>query len=159
MAAKETISKAWKGFRSLPMWQQVVIVVVVLIVLYIAFKKIKAFISKAAVFRNINKRANDKIEVYHSGFTWGGVEFEPWIEYLSLTEVAYNIWDSFYNNDWLGLTEDESEAVKQVLRVPKEYIPELAKAYAADHNENLYEDFQRFLGDDYYNETVLEHLS
>lgn len=152
MAAKETISKAWNGYRSLPMWQQIVIAVVVAIILFVVIKKIKNFINKASIFRNITNRANDKIEVYHSGDTWYGIE--PWTEYISLTEVAHNIHDAFYNNDWLGISEDEATAVTQLRRVPKENIPALAQRYASDYNQNLYEDFKRFLSNDYYDENV-----
>lgn len=64
---------------------------------------------------------------------------------VNLSAIATNIHDAFYNNDWFGFSEDEGEAIKQIRRCPQEYIPQLAERYADLFNENMYNDFRRFL--------------
>lgn len=74
---------------------------------------------------------------------------------VNLTQTAMEIYDAFYNNDWMGITEDETAAVNAVLRVPKENIAQLALIYNRKYDENLYEDFRKFLGTEY---NKVQHL-
>lgn len=64
---------------------------------------------------------------------------------VNLSQTAMDIHDAFYNADIFGFTENEEQAIAALKRVPKEYISQLALLYNKKYDENLYEDFRRFL--------------
>lgn len=78
---------------------------------------------------------------------------------VNLADVADGIYDAFYNADWFGFTEDEETAIKELKKVPKAFIKQLAEVYRELHNKNLYNDFRRFLDADTYNKEVSQLLS
>ncbi len=67
---------------------------------------------------------------------------------IDLGTIAAGIYDSFYNNDWFGWSEDEERAMRLLLSVPREFIPDLENTYTSLYGEILREDFVRFLSDD-----------
>ena len=84
-------------------------------------------------------------------------EREKWqIGNVNLEQVAIEIYDSFFNNDWFGATECEKCAMDALKKVPKNYIPQLAMIYAQRYDRDLYSDFREYLSVEQYNE--IEYL-
>jgi hypothetical protein len=63
---------------------------------------------------------------------------------LNLSLIAGNIYDAFYNNDFFNWTEDETRAVTEIKKVPKQYISQLAQIYSDTYQKNLQNDFTEF---------------
>ncbi len=68
-------------------------------------------------------------------------------ENISLSAIAYEIYDAFYNNDYLGLTEDEAAAIAAVQKVHPRDMKQLAKEYAkiGGRNKVLMHDLNKYL--------------
>lgn len=64
---------------------------------------------------------------------------------INLLTVRDKIYDSFYNADWAGVTEDEETAIKTLLTVPKTRIAQLSALYKSAFNKDLRNDFIKFL--------------
>lgn len=60
------------------------------------------------------------------------------------------IYDSFYNNDIFGWTENEDRAIQTLLSIPKEYIETLAKYYFDLYGKILQNDFIKFCRESQY---------
>lgn len=71
---------------------------------------------------------------------------------INLMEIAQGIYDAFYQNDWLGVSEDEEKAMALLINVPDEYINDLASAYSAikGKGKDLRADFRRLLNNTQY---------
>lgn len=69
---------------------------------------------------------------------------------VNLETIARIIFDSFYRNDIIGYTENESRAISAINNVPKEYIPKLTAIYLAIYNKQLASDFTKFLNEKQY---------
>jgi hypothetical protein len=67
---------------------------------------------------------------------------------LNLSLIAGNIYDAFYNNDFFNWTEDETRAVTEIKKVPKQYISQLAQIYSDTYQKNLQNDFTEFCDSD-----------
>jgi hypothetical protein len=65
--------------------------------------------------------------------------------------IAAEIYDSFYNNDWLGITEDEQRAVNAILPLPNEYVNKLSDTYFKLYNKILKADFVKYLSSEQWN--------
>jgi hypothetical protein len=76
---------------------------------------------------------------------------------INLLTIRNKIYDSFYNADWMGLTEDEETAINTLLLVPKSRIGQLASLYKAAYNKDLRADFIKYLNNTEYKrvETLL----
>lgn len=75
---------------------------------------------------------------------------------LNISQVATEIYDALWNNDWLGVTEDEEAAIDAILQVPKSCIPSLAMVYNKMYDKNLREDMKFYLSNEQYEE--IKHL-
>ncbi|NBV41846.1 hypothetical protein EBR96_03655 [bacterium] len=69
---------------------------------------------------------------------------------INLESISREIYDAFYRNDWAGITEDETKAIRALRNVPKPLIPRLTAIYRQTYNKDLAEDFRRFLSDSDY---------
>jgi hypothetical protein len=69
---------------------------------------------------------------------------------INLLTIRDKIYDSFYNADWAGLTEDEETAITTLLLVPKSRIAQLSALYKTAFNKDLRNDFIRFLSNTEY---------
>ena len=69
---------------------------------------------------------------------------------VNLATQAATIYDAFFNNDPLGMTEDEQKAVDALLKVPPSYMTELEKIYMDLYKKNLREDFVKYVSDNSY---------
>lgn len=71
---------------------------------------------------------------------------------VNLSQVAISIHDAFYHYELFGYTmsEDEEEAIRQLQKVPKSDIKQLALIYNRMYDKNLYEDFRAFLSNSQY---------
>ncbi len=69
---------------------------------------------------------------------------------INTASVATEIHDAFYNNDWLGFSENEQAAIDALQGVPKEFIPRLEENYKTLFNKDLRADFNKFLEYDQY---------
>jgi len=67
---------------------------------------------------------------------------------INLASIASVIYDCFYNNDWFGATEDETRAVTEVKKVPKNLIPQLEQTYATLYSKDLRGDLVKYLDSD-----------
>jgi hypothetical protein len=67
---------------------------------------------------------------------------------LNLSLIAGTIYDSFYNNDFFDWTEDETRAIDELKKVPKQYIPQLSQIYSDTYQKNLQNDFIEFCDSD-----------
>jgi len=65
--------------------------------------------------------------------------------------IAAEIYDSFYNNDFFGITEDEQRAIDALLPVPNEYVPKVSDTYFKLYNKILKADFVKYLSSDQWN--------
>lgn len=70
---------------------------------------------------------------------------------INLASVAGEVYDSFYNNDPFGWTEDETRAVNAVKTVPKAFIPQLEQTYLQLYGKDLRADLLGFLDSDEWN--------
>lgn len=73
---------------------------------------------------------------------------------INLGQVAQEIHDAFFNNDWFGSTEDEEAAIAAVKRVPKQLIPQLTQTYAQLFNKDLRSDFVTYLSTDEFEQVA-----
>ena len=64
---------------------------------------------------------------------------------VDLKTVAAKIHDAFYNNDWFGWTEDETEAAKALNEITTADASRLAEIYFQLYGKILKEDFIEFL--------------
>lgn len=130
-------------------------------VAYKAWTKAEEIKKKARIRRELRARGKEIIKfnlpipVYKDN-KWTTIQKEMQV---NLVDVAEGIYDAFYNNDWLGLSEDEETAVNELKKVPKQYIKQLADIYMQLYNKNLYNDFRRLLSAEYYKQTVSNLLS
>lgn len=81
---------------------------------------------------------------------------------------AQNIFDAFFDNDWIGGSEDETKAIAALLATPKHLISQLARNYHDIKQQNLgftqgryktttlQADVRKFLDDTQYKQ--VEHL-
>lgn len=99
----------------------------------------------------INKEKKDNTKEVHKTYrdTTGKVVKRK-VEQIDLGTIAALIYDGFYNNDWLGFTENEDKAIAAIKNVPKEYIGQLAGIYKTKYKKSLKDDFITFLDDDQY---------
>jgi len=67
---------------------------------------------------------------------------------INLGQVAQEIYDAFYNNDWFGSTEDEEAAIAAVKRVPPQ------QTYAQLFSKDLRSDFVKFLDSDEFQQVA-----
>lgn len=67
---------------------------------------------------------------------------------LNLSVIAGVIYDSFYNNDYFGWSEDETRAINELKKVPKPYISQLSQIYSDTYQKNLQNDFIEFCDSD-----------
>jgi hypothetical protein len=72
-------------------------------------------------------------------------------ELIDLKTTAADIHDSFYNNDWFGVTEDEERAIAALQSVPIEHMKRLAQIYNNIYGEILKQDFVAFLSSEELN--------
>jgi len=70
---------------------------------------------------------------------------------INLANVAGEVNDAFYNNDWFGWSENETRAVNAVKTVPAAYIPQLEATYLQLYNKDLRADLLKYLGSDEWN--------
>lgn len=75
---------------------------------------------------------------------------------LNISQVATEIYDALWNNDWFGVTEDEQAAIDAIKQVPKSCISSLAMVYNTMYGKNLREDFKFYLSNEQYDE--VKHL-
>jgi len=97
---------------------------VALIILAIRLKKILVNLQTKAEIKAINTEGA-------SGTDLGG--------------AAATIYDSFYNNDWLGITEDETRALDTFMLIPKAEVKDLEKVYFKLYQKNMKADFVEYL--------------
>jgi hypothetical protein len=69
---------------------------------------------------------------------------------INLLTIRDKIYDSFYNADWAGITEDEEIAISTLLLVPKSRIGQLSALYKSAFNKDLRNDFIKFLSNTEY---------
>lgn len=69
---------------------------------------------------------------------------------INLLTIRDKIYDSFYNADWAGITEDEETAINTLLLVPKTRIAQLSALYKTAFNKDLRNDFIKFLSNTEY---------
>jgi len=69
---------------------------------------------------------------------------------INLLTIRDKIYDSFYNADWAGITEDEETAIGTLLLVPKTRIGQLSALYKSAFNKDLRNDFIKFLSNTEY---------
>lgn len=69
---------------------------------------------------------------------------------INLLTIRDKIYDSFYNADWAGITEDEETAIGTLLLVPKSRIGQLSALYKSAFNKDLRNDFIKFLSNTEY---------
>jgi len=74
---------------------------------------------------------------------------------VNLTQVAIEIYDAFFNYSY-GMVEDEEQAIKSILKVPKKNIQQLALIYNKRFDKDLYNDFREYLSTSEY--ARVEHL-
>lgn len=67
---------------------------------------------------------------------------------INLATIAGVVFDSFYNNDPFGWSEDETRALNAVKSVPKAYIPQLEQTYLQLYQKDLRADLLAFLDSD-----------
>ena len=70
---------------------------------------------------------------------------------INLRDIASQIYDAFFNNDWFGWTEDEQRAAETIAKVPKAYIKQLMVEYNKAYNRNLHDDMVKYLSPSQYN--------
>lgn len=68
---------------------------------------------------------------------------------INLGAVAQQIYSAFYDNDWLGISEDEDKAITVMLGVPKSLVPQLKEVYFQLYDKDLNADFIAYTGDKY----------
>ena len=71
------------------------------------------------------------------------------VDGLDLGGIAANIYDAFYNNDWLGATEDELRAMSELAKLNdhRELVPKLSEIYRKQYGKILKADFISYLDD------------
>lgn len=67
---------------------------------------------------------------------------------INLATIAGVVFDSFYNNDPFGWSEDETRALNAIKGVPKEYISQLEQTYLQLYQKDLRADLLGFLDSD-----------
>lgn len=105
------------------------------------------------IIKNYNKIKNriklqKQLELYaqaQQGYTVTTPGGQPVNVTINLGQVAQEIYDAFYNNDWFGSTEDEEAAIAALKRVPKQLIPQLTQTYAQLFDKDLRSDFVAYL--------------
>lgn len=144
-AATTKLGKKWE---SLPPPAKMVIYGGTGVILFLGGKWVYNRIKHGNINSELKKRKGDQV-----------------LPNVNLSSVSHNIYDAFYNADWgsmipgmTSVTEDEESAIRELKKVPLEYIPQLAERYAEMHNKNLYRDFRRFLDSSDYKrvESLLE---
>lgn len=80
---------------------------------------------------------------------------------VNTTQMATELFDAFFSNDWLGSTEDETKAVKTLLECPSNLIARMAIHYSelkknlsfmhsSYKNTTMQQDCRTFLDDSNY---------
>ena len=126
----------YRTFRQLPVWQRALIVAGAVASTYGLYRLVK----KQAELAKLRSDLKDYNRASNIITTPAGP--------VNLMQVAHNIYDAFYNNDWFGLTEDEDRAIEWLQRIPAEdrdAIERLAALYSQIDGDNMYSDVIRFL--------------
>lgn len=118
----------------------------VIIMLLVLRKKITALVS--SIFAVVNTTAD--IKTYQQGAK------PTVVSSVNPSQVAQVCWDAIWGG-W-GLTEDEGQFVETLISCPKEYINDVAIAYAKINGKgkNLYSDAVTYLRDSQYQK--IRHL-
>lgn len=113
-----------------------------------------AFIGYQAYKRwRTNKDLRDRLNQYaaaQAGYSVTLPSGEVANTTINLATTAAVIYDSFYNNDLLSWTEDETRAVNELKKVPKQLIPQLEQTYATLYSKDLRADLVKYLDSDEY---------
>jgi len=112
---------------------------------------------KNAIKKGKHKKTMDRLfELYNQSITTGKGEDAK--EY-NLALKASIIYDSFYNNDIFGWSENEARASQTLFSVPKKLVPLLAKYYKTLYGKVLQHDFVKFLREDQWTKRHTEYFS
>jgi len=115
-----------------------------LIVFFVGRKIIKDITTKVKLKKVLKDQEDSvvKVTIIDQGSGTGV------ITNLNLSLIAGTIYDSFYNNDFFDWTEDETRAINELKKVPKQYIPQLSQIYSDTYQKNLQNDFIEFCDSD-----------
>jgi len=108
---------------------------------FVTYKGVKSFADKQETNRKRKLLEGQETIVYDVD-VWGG---EVKTQTVDLGAIAVEIYDSFYQNDWFGWTENEQAAINALQKVPKANIPKLEDIYYKAFKEILRVDFVKFL--------------
>lgn len=150
------------GFNKLPAWARFVAVIVTIALLWKMFgAKIKQWLSLNKTKQDLTDYHNSEHQapIYDNSDNNGTPPPNNAI-IINTYQVAQQVYDCFYNNDWFGWTEDEDGAIAAISSVPKSYVPEVAVKYAQiqGKGKNLYSDFVKYLSTSKYN-SIKNHLT
>lgn len=125
MSVTSTISNTWK---SLPGYGKLIIIAVMIVALYfVAWNPLKKFINKQKVKARLHEFEKNSIQLPDGGSINPG-------------NLAAEVYDAIWNNDWFGWTEDETRIVDALNKIPKQYISFVEDAYASLYEKVMRED-------------------
>jgi len=110
---------------------------------FIAYRVGKKFYDQYQLKQRLKQYQQQNVQYNVNTGTGPGV-----VQSVNLASVAGEVYDSFYNNDPFGWTEDETRAVNAVKTVPKAYIPQLEQTYLQLYGKDLRADLLSFLDSD-----------
>lgn len=130
---KKIMKKVWS---ELPWYVKIIIIVLICIALFILIRNAVTYFKKMEAERLLNSAV--------ASGTVGGVAYST-----NYGSAAQRIYSAFYDNDWLGLTENEEAAIIAINDVPKAFVPQLKNTYFNMYSKNLEADCIKYLGDEY----------
>lgn len=115
-----------------PIWLKIVVMVILAIIAFVVGRKLVVYYKKVQAENLLS-----------STLATGSVNGQPFsVDYGSISQRIYA---AFYENDWLGWTEDEEGAIIALTDCPKAFIPQLKDAYFKLYSKNLNADFTKYL--------------
>lgn len=128
-------NKTWYGWIPMP-----VRVVGIALGLYGGYRLISREVDRVRTEKRKRQLENTQVN-----YVYTDASGQSQVSTVDVGTVAAGIYDSFYNNDWFGYTEDEERAMRLLLGVPRESIPALEDIYFQLYQKILREDFIDYL--------------
>jgi hypothetical protein len=127
-----------EAYTDLPAWVKLLLILAFIIVVVLVTKYILNSIKKAKQQKIIE---NSQVTTTVNGQAVS----------VDLGTRASAIHAAFHDNDWFGMSENEEQAMTELMNVPKNLVPKLSEVYYNLYGKNLKSEFQSYLSVEQWN--------